>query len=1281
MKAQPISKTLGGLSGIGPLGKIEEQVIKAGKVNIQKAIKASKKPPTKKKILSFDETFELYNHGISKAEINAWVWYQRSLGIPMKGWEKFYLKGDKSGNEKRLKTNNRTVVRDLSYKEIRSIPPNIFLGKYIPGKETTPSGEVWLKYRSLEGIFMAREADVSTEQVAKSYGSTSELKKLVSDGALFFSAGELLPAPVFTFGNMYDKILALQKDAQYIESTYGSEVLEKHRKIIREATPPKLSVLDPVPSERPRILAISTFSRNFQLENLKQHTGIVLESPISLIDAFSLWLSQLDRTDFEDSNAFEIDKHYLKGTSIRTRGADKEERQRIKARTQKEGEILFARFLHEALLVEDQKRLDIAWNREYNGQARINYQKIPVGFESSAKFKQFNLQIRPAQREAIAFMKAVGAGGIAYEVGLGKTISAIITLADALYSGRAKRALVVVPNATYKNWLAEIEGESVGRKKRIVAPGVLTGTSVKVNDWYNLNKRIQSKISLKRAVSANSITVVTYEGFKRIGFSKQVLDELIIGLANVLEQSRANIGERDLEIDYQKYRQMLGIGLKNTIADIDVLGFDYLVFDEAHRCKNVFNQVKKDGNGKKRFGISGSQSEIGLKAFFLSNYIQQKYGEKVMLLSATPFTNSPLEIYSMLSLIAFNKLKSMGIVNIQLFFELFVREETEYAVTYKETIEPRRVIKGFNNRLVLQRLIFNHFNHKTGEEAGIKRPCKINLPRLKEKDADGKIITLKSDKQVLTYLDMTAPQRKIQDRVTQSAKDASAGRRINVGGIFRALSASLDNAFSPFLQSDEEPKDFTDFVENSPKIHYICKCIESVRDYHLKNEEPVSGQVIYSNRGKVFFPYIKQYLVEKIGFRRGVSFGSRSIDEVEIIEGSTSQSKKERIRHAFQDGIVKVIIGTSTIREGINLQKRSTVLYNAYPDWNPTDLRQLEGRVWRQGNRYGYVRVVMPLIKDSADVFVFQKLEEKTARINDIWYRSDRGNVLDLESLDPEEIKYALLTDIELIAKQLIKTEVAKAERKRSHVEFYLKAIEEVIQNLALVDQARERLKRAINRTFQHLRTKPHIQNPQSADYYKEEGYSSKEWKQMLTEQDFVAYCKEKHQYSEPTDKELLSLGKKASYLSVWYDQVTLNRFRELYAKLLKTEKSVLIPKGYSLSDDLSKATEDYQNDLNKAEEEVKRLGSVDYFRETVRKVEERKNKGNVSGKSVAERVKEFASLNHLLSYLSEDNNQSCSLPAAGKAPTRSKSMELIRIRARALQLKMKMEMEMLKIA
>ena len=127
--------------------------------------------------------------------------------------------------------------------------------------------------------------------------------------------------------------------------------------------------------------------------------------------------------------------------------------------------------------------------------------------------------------------------------------------------------------------------------------------------------------------------------------------------------------------------------------------------------------------------------------------------------------------------------------------------------------------------------------------------------------------------------------------------------------------------------------------------------------------------------------------------------------------GGMPGHKKEAVKEAFNDGTCKIIIGTSTIKEGINLQKKSTVLYNLYPNWNPTDLRQLEGRIWRQKNEFGFVRVVMPLMENSMDVFVFQKLEEKTARINDLWNRNGRGNVLDEDSLDPNEVKYALVTE------------------------------------------------------------------------------------------------------------------------------------------------------------------------------------------------------------------------------------------------------------------------------
>ena len=79
--------------------------------------------------------------------------------------------------------------------------------------------------------------------------------------------------------------------------------------------------------------------------------------------------------------------------------------------------------------------------------------------------------------------------------------------------------------------------------------------------------------------------------------------------------------QRDLEKKNQKYRELIGIGNKGTIADIDSIGFDYLTIDEAHNFKNVFSYVPTDDDGVKRFKIQSGESARAQKAFFICNYI------------------------------------------------------------------------------------------------------------------------------------------------------------------------------------------------------------------------------------------------------------------------------------------------------------------------------------------------------------------------------------------------------------------------------------------------------------------------------------------------------------------------------------------------------------------------------------------------------------------------------------------------------------------------------------
>jgi len=1226
-------------------------------------------------MLTAAEVINRYNSGISDEEIQAWVWYRRSIGIPMNGWEKFFIDSNSSKGlqEKMMFTKESTMIKDNHFRDLKVVPKGTLLGKRIGNKTHEYAGVVYIFYRDSEGIKIVNRQHIK-ESRSDMKTDSKKLDALLRAGALFYLDGDLLPYPVYAYGNMYDRELDLRNDKDYIIKKFGEKIYEAHLKVIVDNRPKMLSIMNPDVGERQQILSISQYAANFYIEGLREETGVNIKEKSSLFTAFKSYLRSLDKGDFENVSAYEIIRYYLNGDNL-PRDLDKALKTELRSNVRNEGEELFKKFLYEALLFEDQQKLDFDWNRKYNGQSSVAHHKIPIGFKMSSKFKGFDLEIRPPQREGIAFMELVGSGIVAYDVGVGKTITAIIELANALNSGKCSRPLIVVPNPTYKNWISEIIGNGEGNE------GVLTGTGVTLNEWYNLGSKIIPKINLNKAVPEKSITLVTYEGMKKIGFGEQVGEELFTELVNILSQSDiSDKSQRDIEKDYQKYWEKIGVGLKGTVADIDKLGFDYIVIDEAHRIKNVFNGVRKDHNGKKRFGTQGGQSDLGIKGFFINNYLQRKYGRNVMLLTATPFTNSPLEVYSMLSHVAYQGLREMGYYNIQSFFEQFVQETTVDAVNYKEEIVQKDVVKSFNNRLILQKLIYNHINYKTGEEAGVKRPCKINLPRVSQRLEDGSIKKLAPKDQILTYLKMSDRQRSNQDSITRFAHSASKKR--GGGDILKAMNFSLNNALSPFLYDHEEVIDYNHFVIESPKIHYACEAIRTVKEYHEKRGEEISGQVIYMNRGTSYFHYIKQYLEEEVGFKKAQKFGKYKIDEVEILDGSTSQTKREKIKEAFNGGACKVIIGTATIREGINLQKKSTAIFNLYPDWNPTDLRQLEGRIWRYGNSFGYVRIVMPLVQDSMDVFVFQKIEEKTSRINDIWYKGDRGNVLDLESLDPEEVKYALLTDIDAIAQTILNKEIKKQKRLIEGVEYTISLLRTFTQNASYLDTYRKRVNDAITAKMNEFRDFDYIQSTPSAAQLKK--YDKD--KRKLIEKDIKLYndILELQKEVPITDKSIIKIARMLKRRFEYFNSFYTDYFMEYMVKVKKAEKTILNPKGFTVDDDIDAVIGEYKKDLEKANKDLAFIMSKEHKSSISNEVKKKKSAMRIGGKSIIDRVNEFKSLNHLLSYkFSATNIESCPLPvkeASGARLIKPKKMKSNESEALALAMALQLQLELLQL-
>ena len=86
------------------------------------------------------------------------------------------------------------------------------------------------------------------------------------------------------------------------------------------------------------------------------------------------------------------------------------------------------------------------------------------------------------------------------------------------------------------------------------------------------------------------------------------------------------------------------------------------------------------------------------------------------------------------------------------------------------------------------------------------------------------------------------------------------------------MSMSLNNALSPFIAMNEHPANYSEFVAESPKIEFVLECIRTVKDWHEQNGETCSGQIIYINRGKEYFKYIKEWLEKELGFKKEINY-------------------------------------------------------------------------------------------------------------------------------------------------------------------------------------------------------------------------------------------------------------------------------------------------------------------------------------------------------------------------------------------------------------------------
>ena len=632
-----------------------------------------------------------------------------------------------------------------------------------------------------------------------------------------------------------------------------------------------------------------------------------------------------------------------------------------------------------------------------------------------------------------------------------------------------------------------------------------------------------------------TIFFATYDGLKHLGLLLEDKAQLKnnYGLYGELF-SEISQGDNVSSINYNAKNSLPVLwknavfGKNKTKVDITDLGIDYAVFDESHFLKKVFTDCKglpvegtRGGTGttsrserKYKFGEGEFPSATALAGFFITRYIQEnnKY-KNVIHLTATPFTNKPAEIYSMMALTNGKMLTESGFEYMEQFFDVFM--DISYELIFGNTgVERKESLLGYRNLPQLRNLIYSMMDYKSGEDANIKRPQKMLFPSVANK------------------IETTLPESEIQDELFKQIKDYQRGKIswnqlcadsqedldideqteeqlleiVNDKGTdeekdkFQALEKPLEEddfdslkkivrkiietkvtpfdeskitndkdrdsfrvvqglgvlkavTLSPYLSTCQkeagiEPT-YTQYIETSPKLNYTLSCVKSIHDYEFQNNLRKSGVVIYMSTGvnvsytyknangeKITFKWsesgfqkIKQYLVQKMGYTN---------EEVSIVAGGMSSEDKERAKNSFLSGKSTVLIGSSSISTGIDLQDNASALFLCSYDWNPTDNEQISGRIHRQGNRFKEIRIVYPMVMNSADPNIFQQLYEKTLRIKNIWDRNDKGNTLDLKDFDVNSLRKGILDDPEDLAKYWLEENKEFLSRNRNILNFKL---------------------------------------------------------------------------------------------------------------------------------------------------------------------------------------------------------------------------------------------------
>ena len=434
---------------------------------------------------------------------------------------------------------------------------------------------------------------------------------------------------------------------------------------------------------------------------------------------------------------------------------------------------------------------------------------------------------------------------------------------------------------------------------------------------------------------------------------------------------------------------------------------DLLVLDEAQNMKNLWPVQQREGGVPKYLGAISEGSDRAWSFALRAALVRMRTGGSgVVLLSATPAKNSPLEYYTLLGYVDGEAWSRLGITDPEIFIDRYLRLEIKDIIGTDLKPQRRSVVAGFKNLDELRDVIFRYAEFRTAEEVGLKLPeTQVEQIRVAMSEAQAD----KYERYLNEY-----------ENALKRGREDPRMRLKALGLLQRMALVAIHPELDAGPLNKEGKPEWT--WQNARQVKDpACPKLLQVRDLILA--KPDCGHLVFCDNVPVHLWLL--LLLTEAGFP-GERVAIFNADQAP--NPARRQLLSERFNgvppvldengNVEQEGVTPqydVVIANATAYEGIDLHVRTCQVYHIDLPWEPATLQQRNGRAVRQGNLQAVIRIFYLLSERSMDAVRFSMILGKLGWMKDILKSADRetNNPGAQAEMNPEELLLYLARDPE----------------------------------------------------------------------------------------------------------------------------------------------------------------------------------------------------------------------------------------------------------------------------